>query len=115
MMDKVVIFDWGGVVESHENNLQELKEAKIRLIKRFNNDLSDEEILDKWTERTPESIQTINKEEDIKEWVNSVQENMNISVPFEKFKRAYEEELNSVKYYKDVVEYAHSLKDRYMF
>lgn len=111
-MDKVVIFDWGGIVEIHENNVQELKEAKIRLIKRFTHVLSDTEILDRWTDGTPKSMQTVNKEEDIKEWVNSVQENMNISVPFEEFKRAYEEELSSVKYYKDVVEYAHSLKDR---
>lgn len=44
-MDKVVIFDWGGIVESHENNLQDLNEAKIRLIKRFNHVLPDEEIL----------------------------------------------------------------------
>lgn len=45
IMDKVVIFDWGGIVESHENNLQDLNEAKIRLIKRFNHVLPDEEIL----------------------------------------------------------------------
>lgn len=40
-MDKIVIFDWGGIVESHENDLQDLKEAKIKLIKRFNTSLSD--------------------------------------------------------------------------
>ena len=37
---------------------------------------------------------------------------MNINIRFEEFKRLYEEELSSVKYYKDVVEYAHSLKDK---
>lgn len=113
-MDKVVIFDWGGIVESHENNKQDLKEAKVRLIKRFTNALSDEEILDRWTDRTSKGIQigATNNEEDIKDWVNLIQENMNISVPFEEFKRLYEEELSSVKYYKNVVEYAHSLKER---
>lgn len=113
-MDKVVIFDWGGIVESHENNSQELKEAKIRLIKRFTNVLSDQEILERWTNETLEgkSIGAINKEEEIKDWVNLLQNNMHIQVPFTEFKEAYEEEFNLVNYYKSVVEYAHSLKDR---
>ena len=51
-MCKVVIFDWGGIVESHENNLQDLKEAKIRMIRRYNNTLSDAEILERWTDKT---------------------------------------------------------------
>lgn len=113
-MEKVVIFDWGGVVESHENNLQDLKNAKIRLIKRFNNLLSNEDILKCWTDKTSNGIEigTTNNEQDIKDWIGLVQKNMNIDVPFEEFKKAYEEELSSVKYYKDVVEYAHSLKSR---
>ena len=113
-MDKIVIFDWGGIVESHENDLQDLKDAKIRLIRRFNTSLSDQEILDKWTDKTSSGISmgSTNNPNDIKEWVNLVQKNMNINVPFEEFKRLYEEELSSVKYYKDVVEYAHSLKNK---
>lgn len=113
-MNKVIIFDWGGIVESHENNDQDLKEAKVRLIKRFNNSLSDKEILNRWTNKTSKGIQigATNNEEDIKDWVNLIQENMNISVPFEEFKRLYEQELSSIKYYKNVVKYAHSLKSR---
>lgn len=113
-MEKVVIFDWGGVVESHENNLQDLKNAKIRVIRRFNNLLSDEDILKRWTDKTSNGIKvsTTNNEQDIKDWIDLVQGNMNINVPFKEFKKAYEEELSSVKYYKDVVKYAHSLKNR---
>lgn len=113
-MDKVVIFDWGGIVESHENNLQDLNEAKIRLIKRFNKVLSDQEILERWTDKTSENkkIGATNNKEDIEDWVNLLQNNMNINVPFTEFKQSYEEEFNLVKYYKEVVEYAHSLKNR---
>lgn len=113
-MDKIVIFDWGGIVESHENDLQDLKEAKIRLIKRFTKFLSDKEILERWTDKTSSgvSIGSTNNEKNIIDWVNLVQKNMNINVSFEEFKRLYEEELTSVKYYKDVVEYAHSLKNK---
>ena len=113
-MEKVVIFDWGGVVESHEDNLQELKNAKIKVIRRFNKTLSDEDILNGWTDRTSDDIKvgTVSDENVINEWISLVQKNMNINVSIEEFKRAYEEELASIKYYKDVVEYAHSLKGR---
>ena len=113
-MDKVVIFDWGGIVESHENDLQDLKEAKVRLIKRFTNLLSSQEILDRWTNKTSNGtlIGATNNEKDIKDWVNLIQNNMGISVSFEEFQKGYEEELALVKYYKSVVEYAHSLKNK---
>lgn len=73
-MNKIVIFDWGGVVESHENDLQDLKQAKIKMIRKLNNSLSDEEILQRWTDKTStgKSIGSTNKDEDIKDWVNLV-------------------------------------------
>ena len=113
-MSKVIIFDWGGVVESHENNLQDLKEAKIRMIKKLNSNLSDEEILAGWTDKTSTGILmgATNDPENIKDWVNLVQYNMGISISYDEFKRLYEEELSSLKYYKEVVDYAHSLKNR---
>lgn len=113
-MDKIVIFDWGGIVESHENDLEDLKKAKIRMIKKLNCNLSDEEILQRWTDKTSTGIQigSSNNEEDLKDWVSLVQKNMNINISFEEFKKRYEEELSSVKFYKDVVEYVHSLKNR---
>lgn len=113
-MNKIVIFDWGGIVESHENDYQDLKEAKIRIIKRFNSSLSDQEILNRWTDKTPKgiSIGATNNLEDIKEWVNLIQKNMEINISFEEFKNAYEEELSLVKYYKEVVSYAHSLREK---
>lgn len=113
-ISKVVIFDWGGVVESHEDNLKDTKDAELRLIKRFNDELSDEEILKRWTKITPSFMQigATNNELEVKDWVDSIQTTMNINVPFEEFRKAYEEEFSKIKYYEDVVKYAHSLKDR---
>ncbi len=113
-MNKFVIFDWGGVVESHEDNLKDLKQARIRMIKKYNDTLSDEEILNKWVNKTTNniSIGATNRENDIKDWVYSIQKNMNINIPFEEFKKAYEDEFSKTKYYKNVVEYAHSLKKK---
>lgn len=113
-MDKIVISDWGGVVENHENGREDINKAKIRIIKRFNNDISDAEILARWTVNTSTgiSISTTNSEKDIKDWVNQIQKNMNIDIPIDTFKQAYEEEYLKIRYYKDVVEYIHSLKDK---
>lgn len=114
IIEKVVIFDWGGVVESHENNMEEIKAAQIRIIKRFNNNLSDEEILERWTKKTSTGILigVTNNGQDIKNWVYELQKNMNINVEFDEFKKAYEEEMALVSYYKEVVQYAHSLKNK---
>lgn len=113
-MDKIVIFDWGGIVESHENNLEDLNNAKVRLIKRFNNNLSEQEILKRWTDKTSKDVKigSTNNQKDIEDWVNLLQKNMNINVPITEFKKIYEEEFDLVKYYKGVAEYAHSLKDK---
>lgn len=112
--EKVVIFDWGGVVENHENNMQDIKNAKIRLIRRFNTFLSDDDILKRWTDKTSTGINIgiTNKKEDLIDWFNLIQNNMNINVSFDEFKKSYEEEFSLIRYYKDVVEYAHSLKNR---
>ncbi len=113
-MDKIVIFDWGGVVESHEENMRELKEAKIRLVKRYNQSLTEEEILKKWVNETPSKKEagTLHEDKEIREWISLVQKNLNINVSFEEFKKAYEEEFSNISYYKDVVSFAHSLKEK---
>lgn len=113
-MDKIVIFDWGGIVESHEENLKDLKDAKVRMIQRYNKKLSYQEILERWTDKSPNGISlgATNDINEIKSWVNLIQKNMDIDISFEEFKKAYEEEMTLVKYYKDVVEYAHSLKGK---
>ncbi len=113
-MSKVVIFDWGGVVESHENDMQDLKLAKIRMLRRFSDALSDEEILKGFTDVNSKGAKmgTSNNKEEIIDWINLIQKNWKINVPIEDFILAYEEEGRKVKYYKDVVDFAHSLKGR---
>ena len=111
-MNKFVIFDWGGVVESHENNKREIENAKVRMIQKWNPQLTKKEVLERWVNEIKGiRISTINNEKIIKDWVKLIQKNMNIDVPFKEFKRAYEKELENIPYYKDVVKYAHFLKD----
>lgn len=113
-MQKIVIFDWGGVVLNHENNCEQIYKATVRLIRHFNKDISEEEILENWTFRNSlgHHAGTLNDEKSIKDWVNTLEKVMNIDVEFEVFKEKYEEEFGKVEHYKEVVEYIHSLKDK---
>ena len=80
------------------------------MIQKWNPQLTKKEVLEGFTDMIPSGIfiDETNDEKDIKDWVKLIQKNMNINVSFEEFKKAYEEELSSVKYYKDVVQYVHS-------
>lgn len=113
-MNKVVIFDWGGVVESHEDNQKELNQARISLIRQYNSALSDEEILSRFVQTTREGVMigAVHEEEKICDWVSLLEEKMEIQVPYEEFKRQYEKAFSNISYYHDVVSYAHSLKRR---
>lgn len=113
-MNKVVIFDWGGIVESHEYDMKDLNDAKIRMIKRIDSSLSDEEILSKWVNKTPDgvNIDTVSDLKEVKRYVEFLQKSLGINISYEDFVNLYEEEFKAVKYYKDVVDYAHSLKSR---
>lgn len=113
-MNKVVIFDWGGIVESHEYDMKDLNDAKIRMIKRIDSSLSDEEILSKWVNKTPDGVNigTVSDLKEVKRYVEFLQKSLGINISYEDFVNLYEEEFKAVKYYKDVVDYAHSLKSR---
>lgn len=78
-MSKIVIFDWGGVVESHENNNQELKEARVRLIKSLNKSIDEEEILAKWTNKSSAGVHIgkTDNAEVIQDWVKTLTKAMN--------------------------------------
>lgn len=111
---KVVVFDWGGVIESHKEGEYNLKLANKNLIKRFNSQLSDHEIETIYYRclnlKNNRSISTYNEESKTKEWFNNLKEQLNLSCTIDEFLKAYYEEYKKIHYYKDVVEYVHSLK-----
>lgn len=114
-MNKVIIFDWGGVVESHENDYEDLKNARMRMFKKLNNSITEEKVLNIWADKIPKGISmgATNDEKDIKDWAKYIMTSMGIiNTSVDAFKQLYEDEMFTVKYYKDVVEYAHSLKDK---
>lgn len=114
MKEKIVIFDWGGVIESHENGSKELQNAKINLIKKYSPDMKEEDILKNWSYQLENGL-WISETSDwlaIKKWLQNLEEKMNISVPLEEFASSYKEAFQNISYYPDIVEYACSIKEK---
>lgn len=115
-MRKVVIFDWGGVIMHKypvENND---KEAIIRTIKSFNPELSDEEAWDVYVSTLKdENGVYISKQNDANsrtKWFERINERGNLDTDEVSFVSKFIEEHLKVGYYKELVDYIHSLKDK---
>ena len=113
-MDKIVIFDWGGVIMHKHPVDNNDKQAIIRTIKSFNKDLTDEEAWDVYTSTLKDEngtyISRQNDEQSIEKWIKRLNKAGNFEATVDEFSRRFIEEHLKVDYYKDLVEYIHSLK-----
>lgn len=117
--EKIIIFDWGGIVESHFENEYNCYTAQInivnRLTKSFEN-LEQGNILKEWKEcshdENGQSISESNDVEEIRKWFERLKLKFDFNCDYDEFYKVYQEESEKIKYYKDVVEFAHSLKDK---
>lgn len=114
--EKLIIFDWGGVIESHRNGEYNIYDAIINIVKRLTEkDIDDSNILKLWVDCdniNNSKISEVNNIEDIKYWFNKLKVNFGFNCTFEEFVKVYKEEYAKVYFYKDVVDYVHSLKDK---
>lgn len=111
---KLIIFDWGGVIESHKDGEYNINKALISLFKRLNSKLQEEQIIEIYNECSIDNngsyISEYDNINDVENWFNRLKEKLNLNCSFNEFCKIYEEETSKVDYYKDVIEYAHSLK-----
>lgn len=114
--NKIIIFDWGGVIESHREGEYNIYNAIESIVKRLTDNKITGDIIHSW-----ESCNFISKDhmisetsniDDIKLWFNNIKNKFNLECTFEDFVQVYKEEYMKVYFYKDVVEYAHSLKKK---
>ncbi len=109
MKNKLVIFDWGGVIESHRKSEYCVNKARINLIKHFNNEIKDKDLLKK--ERTIYINNKMGERNDVTtNWFNELKKEFSLKCSYEEFYSFYLKEFDKVEYYKDVVQYAHTLK-----
>lgn len=117
--EKIVIFDWGGIVESHFEDEYNYCTAKVDIINRLNEQtklIDKNAIIKKWNECNSDEngkyISEVNSEEDIQKWFERVKLKFNLECSYEQFYEVYQEESHKIVYYKNVVDFAHSLKDK---
>lgn len=115
-MEKIIIFDWGGVI-MHRNPVPDNhKEATIRVLKYFNDNLSDEEAWDSYLKSLVDEAGiyiSIQDDEISKEkWFNRINELGKLNTTFDLFIKKFIEEYLTIGYYKDVVNYIYSLKGK---
>ena len=109
--NKIIIFDWGGVIESHKEGEYSIDRAIINLIKHFNNEEDENTIVERYHAQSVEDITYhIYLEND--KWFQKIKHEFNLKCTTEEFYDYYIKEFDKIEYYKDVVKYAHSLKDK---
>lgn len=104
--NKIVIFDWGGIIESHREGEYSLNTAITNFIKHFNNKVNENNLIERYFDVCTGQVKEGNKEDT---WFNKIRIEFDLQCNEDEF---YEEEFNRIEYYKDVVEYTHSLKSK---
>lgn len=115
--DKIVIFDWGGIVESHKKGENNYFEIIVNIIKNLNSDFNNkEEILKLWRkclcDEKGVSISTLNNVKDFNKWYSRLKNTFNLKCDLVNFNKVYQKEFEKVDYYKDVVELEYNTKNR---
>jgi len=115
-MNKIVIFDWGGVIMHKHPVDNNDKQAIIRTIKSFNPSLTDDEAWDVYIKTLADEngiyISRQNDEQSIIKWIDRLNSAGHLNTTVNDFTIKFIEEHLKVDYYKDLVEYIHSLKGK---
>ena len=88
--NKIVIFDWGGVIENNNQSYYNISKAIIDIMRKYKCKLTDQEILEVCTNG----------------------KKLNIDCNYDEYKNAYYEYGKKIPYHKDVIKFAHSLRDK---
>ena len=114
--NKIVIFDWGGIVESHRKGENNYFKIIINIIKSINPNINENEVISLWKKCTYDkhgrSISTCKRLKDVEKWFSRIKEAYNLKCDFTTFCSIYKKEFHNVDYYKDMVELEHETKKR---
>lgn len=113
--NKIIIFDWGGVIESHRDGEYNIRIAVKNIVKRLSvDDIHDRDIIKEYENCSRDEqgtdIGCVNDIKKCEEWFERLKDKFHINKTFEDFSKVYKEEFSKVEYYQEVVEFAHSLK-----
>ncbi|MDE6141364.1 MAG: HAD family hydrolase, partial [Bacilli bacterium] len=103
--NKIILFDWGNIVESHTTNYN-LYDAYNFLFKEFGCDLDREINLGKY------HLSSISTMEEFEETFEKIRDEYHLKCDFQTFLEKYDYYFDKISYYYQVRDYEVSLKDR---
>lgn len=115
--NKIVIFDWGGVIESHKDGEYNLDKAIISFIKALKPGVDELSILDRFykairfkEKKLEDTFKKLNEKERMIFKYERIKEEFKIESNYDTYYNTYIEEFDKIYYYKEVVEVAHDIK-----
>lgn len=115
-MDKIIIFDWGGVILKEYPEHYCDQDAIIETIKKFNNNLTDNDAyqlyLDTLKDENNRIISIFNDYESKYKWYERIYNNGKLNTTYEEFINEFTYNYNKIDKYEEVVNYIYTLKDK---
>ena len=112
--NKIVIFDWGGVIESHKEGEYNIFKSTIEMMRKLNVDVNKIDVIEEYTNCNNDEngiyISCQSAEHECESWFERVKKKFNLQCDLKEFAKVYDEEKGKVVYYKDVIETAKKLK-----
>ena len=114
--DKLVIFDWGGIILNNTNSGRSFLDSIAIAIMKFNPQLTKETALlarkNTLFDENHICIADQNSEEEIIAWFNRLKKEANLEVDYDTFIQTYLEEFRKTEYYQEVIDYLYSLRSK---
>lgn len=113
-MEKIIIFDWGGVILKEYPEHYCDQDAIKATIKKFNVNLTDDEAYQIYLASARDDdnkiISTLNDEESKYKWYKRIKDKGNLNATYEEFVREFINNYKKIDKYEEVVNYIYSLK-----
>ncbi len=109
MKRKLILFDWGNIVESYLTGYT-FKKAWVDLFRRCGAKEKDDEKI--YSSLSKYKLSSITNDKDFEKTFDMFATEHTFNVTYDEFKRLYNEYFEKVDYYKDVAEYEVSLRDK---
>ena len=115
-MEKIIIFDWGGIILKEYPNHYCDRDAIIDTIKKFNNKLTNEEsyqlYLDTLKDEQGRIISIFNDKENKYKWFKRINTQGNLNTTYNLFIEEFINNYKKIDKYEEVVDYIYSLKGK---
>lgn len=105
--NKLILFDWGGIVESHTKNYS-CPKAWMDIFSKCGSDKK----LNSLSDLSKYNLSSITNEKDLNIAFNKIKHDYNFKVSFEEFKQIHRDITSKIDYFKEVVDFEISLKDK---